>query len=71
MNHLSTFPLRTLTKLNMYFTLIINCSLKRLSLLYLLFAFVMERANFPMQRAAAFLLKNHAVEFSSKRSEGT
>lgn len=55
MNHLSTFPLRTLTKLNMYFTPITNCSLKRSSLLYLLFAFLMERANFPMQRAAAFL----------------
>lgn len=53
MNRLSTFPLRTLTKLNMYFTLITNFSLKRSSLLYLLFAFVMERANFLLQCAAA------------------
>lgn len=48
MNRLSTFPLRTLTKLNMY-----DFSLKGSSLLYLLFAFVMERANFLLQCAAA------------------
>lgn len=49
MSHLSSLPLLTPTKLNMYFTLITNCSLTRSSLLHLPFAFVMELANILLQ----------------------